>query len=158
MPIKNLNETTLTRVCHFCQAEEVVPLASLVLGQDRGGGDPDLINLPTCTTPNCGASEILKRTWDSAPDTYSSTGFYQQRATVNALAQRLRTMGRSSPGCQAIHDAEVEEPPQRLTPEQLQGAGHNPQLPDMSKGAAIWAARQQSGGGDIHPSKRLGGS
>jgi hypothetical protein len=154
MPIKTISESSLLQSCALCGADNAVDISALVLGKARGlDVDPDLVSLPPCATPGCGAQEVLKRTWDVTPDAYSDSAFVAQRRAVNALAQLLRAMGKSHASCKALHDAEDEEPREGMPAATLQGAGFSPKLPDRTVGERVWQERQGLAG-DIHPSRR----
>lgn len=156
MPVKSLSSSTLIQSCAICGADNEIDLSLLLLGQaglDNADPDPDLINLPTCLTPGCGAKEILKRTWDETPDAFAETPFVAQRRAVNALAQLLRAMGKSHASCKPLHDAEDKEPREGMPAAALQGAGFSPKLPDRTVGERVWQERQGLVG-DIHPSRR----
>lgn len=152
MPIKTLTETNVTTVCGLCEHERVVNLNTIELGLDRGE-EPDLdaIYMPAC--PTCGSVEIFQRNWDEIPAAFVGSAFDEQRRAVNALAQRLRTMGRVNAGVASIINAETAEPGDIVAAAQLQGQGHSPKMVQPEKGRAMWAAKQ-AGKDNVHPSRR----
>jgi hypothetical protein len=81
----------------------------LVLGDSVAGFvNPDLIRLPSCS---CGAVSFLVRTWDQTPSEFHGSAHDLQRRAVNALAQALKSQGKSHPDAKAMHDAEKAAPP-----------------------------------------------
>ena len=85
-----------------------------LLGVTKGTGTnkqtaADTIDLPHC--PDCGAKECLVRTWDTAPEEVADTPHAKHRRAVNALAQHLKSQGRSDPDAKIKHDAEGAGPP-----------------------------------------------
>lgn len=130
MPLKHVNEDEITKVCAVCDQEEVLAVASLTLGQNFGNADPDIICLPPCS--NCGAKETLRRTWDTCDGKWVGGAHYQQRLAVNALAQLLKSKGQSHQDVKDIHDAEAEEPPDKLDKKELKGQGKAVKKPEFT--------------------------
>lgn len=154
MPLVSLSETQLVQECGLCGTEHTHQLTDLQLGSVRGG--PDQIAFPACTT--CNSKEWLKRTWDECDTRFENTPFYQQRLAVNALAQRLKVMGKVEPALAdefAIEDGGNHKPPQRLKQNELKGAGVQVKRVKRTKGKKLWEDIQ-AGKQDKHPARRGG--
>ncbi len=109
MPILSLDKTSLERKCAACGRTENVRVDALVLGAAVGPKPlPDLIVLPACS---CGAIEQLRRTWDETPAGFAKSEHEEHRRAVNALAEELRSTGKSHQLTRALHNAETKKPP-----------------------------------------------
>ena len=121
--ILDATQDNLLQRCDGCEEERVLKLADLVLGLDHPlsgqGLDPNIVRLPPCP---CGSVEFLNRTWDRYPVPTDETGAplplhaaaqaaLDHRRRVNAVADRLRELGRISPGNAKRVAAETVRPP-----------------------------------------------
>lgn len=109
MPLVSANPANIWQHCAACGANNRIPLSSIELGTSVGTRvDPNAILLPAC---DCGAREVVLRTWDTAPMAIAGTHLDTHRKLVNGVAQKLKTTNRSHAAAASIHAAETTEPP-----------------------------------------------
>ena len=121
--ILDATQSELLQRCDGCEEERVLKLADLILGLDHPQGgqglDPNIVRLPPCP---CGSVEFLNRTWDRYPVPTDEAGnalplhaaaqaALDHRRRVNAVGDRLRELGRISPGNAKRVLAESVRPP-----------------------------------------------
>lgn len=113
MPLISANAANVWQHCAACGANNRIAINTIELGVSVGGRtDPNAILLPAC---DCGAREVLVRTWDTCASSAQGTHLDVHRKAVNSLAKKLKDTGRSHANAAATHAAEVTSPPDVVT-------------------------------------------